>query len=117
MEEFCKRIAANPNALILDVRSPEEFAGKSTEMPSFGHFKNAVNVNVVELEQRLDELAKYKDKEILVYCSHNHRSPRASYILTTNGFKTVKNMTGGVSTFVGQESNAYLKKSFVFHAH
>lgn len=114
-EEFCKRIAANPTALILDVRSPEEFNGKTTEVPSFGHFKNAININVVELEQRLGELTQYKDQEILVYCSHSHRSPRASYILSTHGFKTVKNLSGGVSTFVGQESSPYLKKSFVFH--
>jgi rhodanese-related sulfurtransferase len=113
-DEFAKRINENPHAVILDVRSPEEFKGTGTEMPSFGHFKNAININVQELESRLNELSKYKDKEILVYCSHSHRSPRASYLLSTNGFKNVSNMTGGVSTIVSP-SNELLKKYFVAH--
>jgi len=114
VNEFAKRINENRNAVILDVRSPEEFKGTNTEMPSFGHFKNAININVQELESRLSELSKYKEKEILVYCSHSHRSPRASYLLSTNGFKNVSNMSGGVSTIVNP-SNELLKKYFVAH--
>ncbi len=112
VEELCKRIATNPNAILLDVRTPGEFRGTTTEVPSFGHFKNAININVEELESRLGELDK--NREILVYCSHNHRSPRASYLLSTHGFKQVKNMTGGVSAF-SHVANDCLKKSFVFH--
>lgn len=114
MSELCARLAANPNALLLDVRTPEEFDGTIMEKQSFGHFKNAININVEELPSRIAELNKYKDREILVYCSHNHRSPRASYLLSTHGFKKVKNMTGGVSTFSDLE-NECLKKSFVVH--
>jgi len=116
LQDFCKRLAANPNAMLLDVRSPEEFAGTIKERPSFGHFKRAINVNVEELEMRLDELEKYKNKEVLVYCSHNHRSPRASYLLSTHGFTNVKNLVGGVSTFTPQDNAECLKKEFAFHA-
>jgi len=42
-------------------------------------------------------LAPYKEKEIIVYCSHSHRSPQACYILTQNGFSNVTNMNGGMS--------------------
>src|SRR6185295_1956150 len=35
--EFSQRIASNPEALILDVRSPAEFNGKTQDIPSFGH--------------------------------------------------------------------------------
>lgn len=52
-----------------------------------------------ELEKRINELEKYKDKEIVVYCAHSHRSPRASYMLTQNGFKHVTNMLGGMSVW------------------
>jgi rhodanese-related sulfurtransferase len=114
VDELCKRIAANPNALLLDVRTSGEFNGTITGKQSFGHFKNAININVEELESRIGELDKYKEREILVYCSHNHRSPRASYLLSIHGFKQVKNMTGGVSTF-SEPENTCLKKSFVFH--
>src|SRR5688572_27187605 len=42
-EQLCARLAANPKAVLLDVRSPAEFNGTATEVPSFGHFKNAIN--------------------------------------------------------------------------
>jgi rhodanese-related sulfurtransferase len=112
--EFAKRMNDNPNAIILDVRSPEEFKGITSDIPSFGHFKNAVNINVQELETRLNELSKYKEREILVYCSHSHRSPRASYLLSTNGFKNVRNMSGGVS-IIGNTPSELVKRYFVQH--
>lgn len=115
IDQLCARLAANPKAVLLDVRTTAEFRGTSQEVPSVGHFKNAINVNVEELASRVDELTKYKDNEVLVYCSHSHRSPRASYYLSTHGFKNVKNFAGGVSTLAGQEGNDCLKKNFVFH--
>ncbi|MBK8290985.1 MAG: rhodanese-like domain-containing protein [Flammeovirgaceae bacterium] len=90
INEFCDRITANPKAVLLDVRTSGEFNATNTEVMSFGHFKNAINISVEELEGRLSELDKYKDREVLVYCSHSHRSPRASYLLSTRGFKNVK---------------------------
>ena len=116
VEEFCKRIAANPEVIILDVRTPGEFAGTEREVPSFGHFKNAININVSQLEDRLKELEKFKNNEVLVYCSHSHRSPRASYLLNTKGFTNVKNLSGGVSTFADKKDATYLKNAFVFHS-
>lgn len=114
-EQFCERLRANPKAILLDVRSPAEFNGTATEVPTFGHFKNAMNVNVTELESKLSELSKYKDREILVYCSHSHRSPRASYFLTTHDFSNVKNMSGGVSTLTADMKNECLDKFYVRH--
>lgn len=115
VKEFCERISKNPDVVILDVRTPGEYSGKTTEVPSFGHFKNAININVNELEQRLDELSKFKGKEVLVYCSHSHRSPRASYLLSTKGFTNVKNLAGGVSTFEDKKDLSWLTERFVFH--
>ena len=114
-EQLCARLAANPKAVLLDVRSPAEFNGSTTDIPSFGHFKNAININVEELESRVGELAKYKNQEVLVYCSHSHRSPRASYFLSTHGFKNVSNMAGGVSTLGDDSNKECMKKIFVKH--
>ena len=83
--------------IFLDVRTPAEFNGTAED--KFGAIKNAINIPVQELEARVKELEKYKDKEIIVYCSHSHRSPRASYLLTQNGFKKVTNMLGGMSVW------------------
>ena len=85
------------NVVFLDVRTPAEFNG--TAEARFGAIKNAINIPVQELESRMTELEKYKDKEIIVYCSHSHRSPRASYMLTQKGFKNVTNMLGGMSVW------------------
>jgi rhodanese-related sulfurtransferase len=112
----CDRVKANPKVVLLDVRSPGEFGGTSTDVPTFGHLKNAINVNINELESRIGELNKYKDQEVIVYCSHSHRSPRASYYLATHGFKNVKNVAGGVSTLEAAVP-ACLDKIYVKHAH
>ena len=85
------------NVVFLDVRTPAEFNG--TAQDKFGAIKNAINIPVQELQARMSELEKYKDKEIVVYCSHSHRSPRASYMLTQKGFKIVTNMSGGMSVW------------------
>jgi rhodanese-related sulfurtransferase len=113
-EEICQRIAANPKVLLLDVRTPQEFNGSSGRQ-SYGHFKNAVNINVEQLQSRVGEISKYKDQEVIVYCSHSHRSPRATYFLSSQGFTNVSNMAGGVSTLVDQENNECLKERFVYH--
>jgi rhodanese-related sulfurtransferase len=112
-EEVCARLKANPKLVLLDVRSPGEFNG-SGDVPSFGHFKNAINVNVDDLSGRVGELSKYKNQEVIVYCSHSHRSPRATYFLSNNGFKNVNNVAGGVSTITESNKNC-LKADFVSH--
>ena len=83
--------------VFLDVRTPAEFNGTAAQ--KFGAIKNAVNIPIQELETRMNELERFKDKEIIVYCSHSRRSPRASYLLTQNGFKNVTNMVGGMSVW------------------
>ena len=84
----------NDNVLLLDVRTPEEFNGTAPE--KFGRLKNAINIPVQQLEQRIKELDTYRQKEIIVYCSHSHRSPAASYLLTQKGFKKVTNLQYGM---------------------
>lgn len=114
IDELCQRLAANPRAVLLDVRTPGEFDG-SSGVASFGHFKNAINVNIDQLPDRLDILNRYKDQEVIVYCSHSHRSPRAAHYLTTQGFTNVSNFSGGVSTLKNKDKNDCLKSNFVFH--
>ena len=86
--------------VFLDVRTPAEFTGMAKD--KFGAIKNAINIPIAELQARMNELEKFRDKEIVVYCSHSHRSPRASHMLTQNGFKKVTNMLGGMSVWKEQ---------------
>lgn len=93
-------MSTEKNLIFLDVRTPEEFNGTAEE--KFGAIKGAINIPVQELEKRIKELEPYKDKKIIVYCSHSHRSPRASYMLTQQGFQQVYNLEGGMSIWQEQ---------------
>ncbi len=92
--DLSKFLKSTKNLLILDVRTKDEFEGHGE--PDFGTLKNSVNIPISEIEKGgfkgLD-----KNKTILVYCSHSHRSSRVSYLLTQNGFKNVVNLSGGMS--------------------
>ena len=79
------------NVTILDVRTKDEYQ-------SIGHIKNAILIPVQELEARIDELKKFKNRKILVYCASGSRSVSASRILKKNGF-TPYNMNGGISSW------------------
>ena len=88
-EETKTAVETDPNVIVLDVRTPGEFEGES------GHLANSLLIPVQELEQRVDELAQYKDKTIIAYCRTGNRSGKAAAILTKKGFKA-KNMDGGI---------------------
>lgn len=98
--QLCSFVATHKEVILLDVRTKAEFEGTATE--KFGRLKNAINIPIQELEQRIAELSKYKNTEIVVYCSHSHRSPRASYLLNEHGFKKVTNLQGGMSVWKEQ---------------
>ena len=92
--QLCLVFQANPDILLLDVRSKAEFDGKASELR---RFKNAINIPIGEIEKRISELDEYKEKEILVHCSISARSPRVSKILADHGFTKIRNLMGGLS--------------------
>ena len=102
--ELCGLVKSNKDLVLLDVRTREEYNGQ--DRGRYGHLKNAINIPIAELERRIGELNAYKDREIVVYCSHSMRSPRASQLLADKGFKRVKNMSGGLSTWHDSVSDA-----------
>jgi rhodanese-related sulfurtransferase len=102
--DVCGIVQANKDVVILDVRTKEEFEGTHKTRPNEGRLKGAVNINIDELEARLNEISQYKENEIIVYCSHAHRSQRASHLLTQKGFTNVKNMLGGISRWEDYDS-------------
>ena len=72
--------------LIIDVRSSEEYKA--------GHIPNAININVDELEGKLNEIEDYKNKPIIAYCNSGKKSGTAAEILVNNGFQDVTNAQG-----------------------
>jgi rhodanese-related sulfurtransferase/DNA-directed RNA polymerase subunit RPC12/RpoP len=93
--EICNYIASHPGIVLLDVRTKEEYEGKAT--PDYGTLNNAINIPLQELKVKLPTISSLKDRQIIVYCSHSHRSPQATYLLMQNGFTKVMNMAGGMS--------------------
>lgn len=77
-------------ALLLDVRTPGEFAA--------GHVEGAVNLPVQELEQRLADVPAKKDQPIVVYCASGRRSAAAKRVLEKAGFSKVSDL-GGMSNW------------------
>ncbi len=79
---------ADERPLLLDVRTPREFAE--------GHIPDAVNLPLDELRSRLGELPR--DRPIAAYCEVGQRGYLATRILMQNGFP-VLNVGGGFKTF------------------
>src|SRR5579862_9620360 len=99
LDDLCKTLLENPGYVLLDVRSKGEFSDTSTSSGyNMGHLKNAININIDDLPQRLNELKGDKGKPIFVYCSHSQRSRRASALLADSGFAKVFNINGGMTT-------------------
>lgn len=87
--EEAKKLVDDSEAVVLDVRTPEEFEE--------GHIPKATLIPLQELESRLGELDK--DETYLVVCRSGNRSAQASELLVQEGFKKVYNMTGGMNTW------------------
>ncbi len=69
------RLVEKEGALLLDVRTPQEFAA--------GHVPGAVNIPVQELPARLDEIGA--PRKIVVYCHSGRRSTIAAGVLEKKG--------------------------------
>jgi rhodanese-related sulfurtransferase len=77
-------VDVNTPHLLLDVRTPQEFAG--------GHLANAVNIPVEELEARLSEIPM--GQPVVVYCRSGNRSADAASILNRAGYTQVLDLGG-----------------------
>ncbi|WP_427339921.1 CoA-disulfide reductase [Caloranaerobacter sp. DY30410] len=75
--------------IILDVRDEIE--------RELGYIEGSINIPLDELRDRLNELDK--EKLIITYCAIGLRGYLAARILKQNGFKKVKNLSGGYTTY------------------
>ena len=84
---FAARRAALPDAPLLDVRTPTEYAA--------GHLDGAMNVDVraADFAERVAKLPK--DRPVLVYCQAGGRSARACTAMQEMGFTEVYELQDG----------------------
>src|ERR1700744_2021604 len=74
-KEACDLIAKTPDIVLLDVRSPGEYAENDKNISSnIGRFKGAINISIDSIDNHVKDLEAFKNKTILVYCSHSQRS-------------------------------------------
>jgi rhodanese-related sulfurtransferase len=84
--ELVARIDAAGAPVILDVRTPEEFAE--------GHVPGAINISHDELAARLAEIESARDAEVVVYCRSGRRAGIAEELLRAEGFGNLKHLEG-----------------------
>lgn len=105
--EFSKQLKASENPIIMDVRTPGEFAE--------GHIQNALNIdwNASNFDAQVSKLDK--TATIYVYCLSGGRSSSAANHLREYGFKNVLELDGGMmawrSAVLPETTNASISKS------
>jgi len=93
-EEFGKSMRAHPNAVLLDVRTPEEFES--------GHLPGALNIDIrgYDFHEQIENLDPAK--AYFVYCRSGGRSSAACRFMTSKGFQECYNLEGGILAWEGE---------------
>ncbi len=83
-------IATHPEALVLDVRNPDEWNDEH------GHIDGARQIPLPELSSRVAEVEGWKDKPVVLVCRSGRRSQTAAELLASLGYRQVFNLEGGM---------------------
>ncbi len=89
-----RQIISNVQPLILDVRTPGEYAQ--------GHIAGARLLPVQIFQQEMNSLEAYKEQPILIYCASGNRSTVAARLLIEAGYQTIYNMRYGIQDWAGR---------------
>jgi len=79
------------DALVVDVREQAEYAQS--------HILNARLLALSQIEAKMGDIDKFKDKPVILYCATGNRSNSAASILRKGGFSKVFNLSGGFSAW------------------
>jgi len=85
--ETQKRLAANPKALLIDVREDNEWLT--------GHAKGAEHLGKGIIERDIETAVPEKSTELILYCGGGYRSALTSDALQKMGYTNVWSMAGG----------------------
>jgi molybdopterin/thiamine biosynthesis adenylyltransferase/rhodanese-related sulfurtransferase len=87
VEELKRKLDANEDIFVLDVREPHEYPIANLGAPL---------IPVGSIEGRIGELVAQKNSEVIVHCRSGARSQKAALILKQAGFTNVSNLAGGI---------------------
>jgi len=93
--EMIQQNQANPEFIIIDVRTPEEFAE--------GHIADAVNIDFYSDTLASELSIMKKDKTYLIYCRSGGRSGSTLDIMADEGFLKAYNVVGGMIAWQDEE--------------
>lgn len=79
------------DALVLDVREQAEYAQS--------HILNSRGLPLSQIEARIGDMEKFKNKPVIVYCATGNRSSAAAAALKKHGFSNVVNLSGGFAAW------------------
>lgn len=94
-QQWTERLESDSNAIILDVRTPEEF--------NSGKIPNSINIDVYKGQgfiYLVDELDKTKN--FYVYCRSGARSGQACSVMNQMGIPNAYNLLGGIMEWRGE---------------
>ncbi len=95
--DWAQKLAEDENAVILDVRTPEECAE--------GIIPNAININIFKGQAFIYELQELDPtKNYYVYCKAGARSQQACSIMNELGFQNTYNLVGGFMNWEGEKT-------------
>lgn len=87
-----KAALSNPKVLVIDVRTPQEFAQ--------GHVKGAVNWPLQEIERWWNRVPK--DRLVYIHCNTQHRSAVAVRYLMSKSYQNLNLVTGGIQAWIAR---------------
>ena len=88
-----RQLDAGEEVLLLDVRTAADFAGE------WGHIRDAYNMPLEELPQRVVELEAHKQRPIRLICRTDRRSAQAARLLAEAGFTDARIVQGGMTAW------------------
>jgi rhodanese-related sulfurtransferase len=86
--ELAAQLDSGTPPRLLDVREAEEHA--------FCALPNSRLVPLSEFMEHVEELADWRDQDVVVYCHHGVRSAHAIALLRPLGFTRLRNLSGGI---------------------
>ncbi|MFO8152128.1 rhodanese-like domain-containing protein [Thioalkalivibrio sp.] len=85
------RVMNQDGSLVLDVREDNEISG--------GRIPGARHIPLGVLKKRVEDIDRYKESPVLVYCRTGARSAVAASQLVAAGFTDVTNLQGGIQAW------------------
>lgn len=87
-DAFEAKLASSKDKLVIDVRTPDEYAK--------GHLSGATMIDFYEADFKTKLTTLDKSKPVFVYCAAGGRSGSATDVLKSLGFKRIYDLKGGI---------------------